>query len=72
MKRIIKHGLESQLIIINMDIIKSNMEFMKSINLKFKNSFLDSKGGRDPWMNTLHILDGNFLKLNGDKLEFLI
>ena len=54
MKLIIKYGLESQLTIINMNIIKPNMKFMKSIYLKFKNSFLDSNGGRNPWMNTAH------------------
>ena len=59
----IKHGLESQLIILNMNIIKPNMEFMKSINLKFKKGFLDSKGGRDPWMNTSHTLITTFKKI---------
>ena len=46
-----------------MNIIKPNMEFMKSINLKFKNSFLDSKGGRDLWMNTSPTLITTFEKI---------
>ena len=60
MKLIMKHGFETQFFIINVNIIKSNMEFMKFIHLKFKNDFLDSKGERNTWMNTSHTLVPEF------------
>ncbi|KAF3682566.1 hypothetical protein FXO38_01232 [Capsicum annuum] len=41
------------------------MEFMKFIYLKSKNSFLDSKGGRDRWMNISHTLVKELPKFDG-------